>query len=102
VLSGREFRKAIRFVTRPMTHNVHGFEEIRREHPRAYERWSVDEDVALRDAYRDRKTIEQLAAVFEKNRGPSVRACKSWVCYRLIFGERDAMHPVYTRRARRG
>ena len=44
-------------------------QRIRERHPRAYMRWSDEEDDALMRAYREGLTIRELAELFERQRG---------------------------------
>lgn len=45
------------------------FEEIRAEYPKAYERWTEEEDANLKQAYETCKEIEALANTFQRQPG---------------------------------
>ena len=55
---------------RPRPHSI---DEIRREHPKAYEKWTVDDDNNLRQMYREGRDIAGLAAKFQRKPG-AIRA----------------------------
>ncbi len=50
-----------------------GFEEIRAKYPKAYERWTEEEDANLKQAYQKCKEIETLANTFQRQPG-SIRS----------------------------
>jgi len=64
-------KEAVRFITgrdKPKAYNV---EHIRREHPRAYEKWTEEEDVRLAREYDQSKSdaIHTLAKAFGRQPG---------------------------------
>lgn len=44
-------------------------EEIRHDHPRAYEKWSVEEDAQLAELFRSRKSVQEIAAILNRQAG---------------------------------
>lgn len=58
-------RKAVRFVrkSRPKAYNV---KQLRRGYPKAYARWTEEEDKKLRKLYTQNKAVKELAGVFQR------------------------------------
>ena len=44
-------------------------EEIRHEHPRAYEKWSAEEDKRLSELFRSGKTVKEIVKVLDRQEG---------------------------------
>ncbi len=44
-------------------------EEIRHEHPRAYEKWSAEEDARLTELFRSGKNVQEIAAILHRQPG---------------------------------
>lgn len=59
------FRKAARFIkkNRPKTYDI---EQLRRDYPKAYVKWTQDEDDRLRNLYAQSKPIKELASIFQR------------------------------------
>jgi len=47
----------------------YNFEKIRQQYPRAYERWTGDEDIRLQDEYNKGLSIRQLSETFQRQPG---------------------------------
>jgi len=48
---------------------AYSVEQIRREYPKAYMKWTKEEDECLARLYRDGKTVSQLAGIFQRQPG---------------------------------
>lgn len=59
------FGEAVRFVrkSRSKAYNV---EQLRRTYPKAYARWTEEEDKKLRKLYTQDKAVKELAGVFQR------------------------------------
>jgi hypothetical protein len=60
------FIKAIEFMfdkTETRTYNIH---EIRKRHPKAYTKWTQEEDARLKNQYVQGRTIDELADIFQR------------------------------------
>jgi DNA-binding NarL/FixJ family response regulator len=44
-------------------------EEIRHDHPRAYEKWSAEEDKQLSELFRSGKTVKEIAKALDRQEG---------------------------------
>ena len=44
-------------------------EEIRHDHPRAYEKWSVEEDKRLSELFRSGTTVKEIAKALDRQEG---------------------------------
>lgn len=44
-------------------------EEIRHDHPRAYEKWSADEDCRLTELFRSGKSAQEIGAILHSQSG---------------------------------
>jgi len=44
-------------------------EEIRHDHPRAYEKWSAAEDAQLTELFRSGKGVDEIAAILHRQAG---------------------------------
>ncbi len=44
-------------------------EEIRHEHPRAYEKWSAEEDKQRSELFRSGKTVKEIAKALDRQEG---------------------------------
>ena len=64
--SNQRLKKTGRYETKRKVYDV---EEIRQEFPRAYDRWSPEEDERLRQQYAGELNIPELAKYFERNEG---------------------------------
>lgn len=62
------FAKATDFMTGKSSAQAH-LEAIRREHPRAYESWTEEEEARLRKERAQGKTVEDLAKLFQRQPG---------------------------------
>ena len=47
----------------------YNFEKIRQQYPRAYERWTGDEDIRLQDEYNKGRSVRQLSETFQRQPG---------------------------------
>lgn len=62
-----DLNKLIQLQDRSKTYT---FQEIRKTYPRAYEKWSKDEDNTLKTEYSKGKSVKELATIFQRK--PSV------------------------------
>jgi len=53
----------------PKKTGAYTFDEIRVSHPKAFAKWSPEDDKKLQDLYLSGKTIEELAAILERKDG---------------------------------
>ncbi len=60
------FQKVLEFLG---INKAQSLDEIRRKYPKAYERWTSDEDMQLRARYQEGIGIDDLAAYFERRPG---------------------------------
>lgn len=44
-------------------------EEIRHDHPRAYEKWSTEEDAQLTELFRSGKSVQEITAILHRQSG---------------------------------
>lgn len=44
-------------------------EEIRHDHPRAYEKWSAEEDAQITELFRSGKSVQEIAAILNRQAG---------------------------------
>ena len=52
--------QAVPFMTRE--EKAYSVERIRRQYPKAYARWTEEEDLSLKEAYEQSRTLDELAA----------------------------------------
>ena len=48
---------------------TYSVDEIQREHPRAYEKWDAVQDEQLRQLFRERKSVQELAQALQRQPG---------------------------------
>lgn len=61
------FKKAIQFLgVKSKAYNV---DEVRQAHPKAYEKWTADEDEHLKAKYREGVSLAELATFFQREQG---------------------------------
>jgi hypothetical protein len=65
----RGFKKAFEFMIEEDRSKAYNVEQIRREYPRAYAKWTEEEDIRLRDGYTQGKIINELAKIFQRKPG---------------------------------
>ena len=66
------FQAAAEALEVPRTANdgkSHDVEEIRHDHPRAYEKWSAEEDKQLSELSRSGKTVKEIAKALDRQEG---------------------------------
>lgn len=63
---GESFRRAVEFLGRKI--KKYSLDEIRRKYPRAYERWTSDEDQRLRQKFNEGSPIADLAKIFQRRK----------------------------------
>ena len=65
------FFKGIREVMRFVGVNPRSikFDEIRKNHPRAYKKWTVDEEKKLKELYNDGKNTKEISKYLERQPG---------------------------------
>lgn len=61
-----EINKALKFIGVSIKTKAYSIEEVRRAYPKAYAKWTKEEEDALRDKYLKGMTIEDLAAIFQR------------------------------------
>jgi hypothetical protein len=61
------FQKAIQFLG--IKNKAYSVEQMRQEYPKAYERWTVDEDERLKARHREGATVTELAKFFQRQDG---------------------------------
>lgn len=59
-------KKALKFAKRSSEAETYCVEEIRQEYPKAYAKWTEDEDGVLRDKYLQGDTVDELARIFQR------------------------------------
>jgi hypothetical protein len=60
------FNKAVKFMIGEDEPKAYNVEQIRHEYPKAYAKWTEDEDIRLRNEYAQNKTINELAEIFQR------------------------------------
>ena len=60
------FNKAINFMMKEGKSKAYNVEQIRLEYPKAYMKWTEEEDIHLRNEYARGKTIDELAKIFQR------------------------------------
>jgi len=60
------FIKALEFMFGENESKAYSIQEIRQKYPKAYERWTGDEDVHLKNEFTKGKTINELADIFQR------------------------------------
>lgn len=63
------FGKAMNFLGLEKITKAHDVNEIRKEHPRAYEKWDPEEEEALGVKYREGLSVSELAIIFQRQPG---------------------------------
>ena len=58
--------KALKFMKRISKTKAYEVEEIRQKYPKAYMKWTKEEEDALRNYYLQGKTIDELASIFQR------------------------------------
>ena len=76
--------KALKFMKRISKTKAYEVEEIRQKYPKAYMKWTKEEEDALRNYYLQGKTIDELAIFSKENPALFVLACKNWVCHGMV------------------
>lgn len=59
-------KKVLKFMKKSNKVETHYIEEIRQKYPKAYTKWTEDEDNMLRNEYVPGKTVDELAIIFER------------------------------------
>ena len=59
--------QAVQFMTRE--EKAYSVEQLRLQHPSAYARWTEEEDLSLKEAYEQGRTLSELAAQFGRQPG---------------------------------
>lgn len=62
-------KKALKFILQGSKAKAYGIDKIRQKYPKAYIKWTKDEDNALRNEYIRSKTIDELANIFQRKSG---------------------------------
>ena len=60
------FIKAIEFMFGKNESKAYSIQEIRQNYPKAYERWTENGDIHLKNEYTRGKTINELANIFQR------------------------------------
>lgn len=60
------FDKAVKFMIGEGKSKAYSVEQIRREYPKAYAKWTEEKDIRLRNEYAQGKTINELAEIFQR------------------------------------
>lgn len=60
------FIKALEFMFGKNELKTYSVQEIRQKYPKAYEKWTEDEDTHLKDEYTQDKTVKELADIFQR------------------------------------
>ena len=50
-------------------YKAYSFKDVRQVHPRAYEKWSENEDTLLIQTHNQGKSVEELSKIFQRSRG---------------------------------
>ncbi len=58
--------KAFKFMLEEGKSKAYDDEQIRREYPKAYAKWTEEEDIRLKNEYAQGKTISDLADTFQR------------------------------------
>lgn len=61
-----EINKALKFIGVSIKTKAYSIEEVRRAYPKAYAKWTRDEEDALRVKYLEGRSIEELASIFQR------------------------------------
>lgn len=64
----RAVAEALECIEQPEQDKTHSLEGIRRKFPRAYEKWSLDDDARLAGFFRAKRKINDIAKVFQRLR----------------------------------
>jgi len=59
-------KNALKFIRKSGKTKAYGVEEIRQKYPKAYAKWTEDEDNFLRNEYLRGQTIDELASTFQR------------------------------------
>jgi DNA-directed RNA polymerase specialized sigma24 family protein len=59
-------KKALKFAKRSSEAETYCVEEIRQEYPKAYTKWTEDDDGVLREKYLQGDTVDELAKIFQR------------------------------------
>ena len=60
------FNKVVKFMMGDEKSKAYKVEQIRREYPKAYAKWTEEEDIRLRNEYAQGKRISELAEIFQR------------------------------------
>lgn len=60
------FNEVVEFMSVEGKSKVYDVEQIRREYPKAYTKWTEEEDVRLRNEYIQDRTTNELAEIFQR------------------------------------
>ena len=66
VVFNEGFNKAVKFMMGEGNSKAYDVEQIRREYPKAYTKWTEEEDIRLRNEYIQGKTVNELARSFQR------------------------------------
>lgn len=59
-------KKTLKFIRESSKTRAYGVEEIRQKYPKAYTKWTEDEDSILRSEYLRGNTVDELASTFQR------------------------------------
>lgn len=62
----KTLNRALKVMGRSKETKAYSVEEVRRAYPRAYTKWTREEEDALRDKYLNGNTIKELASIFQR------------------------------------
>ena len=60
------FNKAVKFMIGEDNSKTYDVEQIRREYPKAYAKWTEEEDTRLRNEHAQGRTVNELARSFQR------------------------------------
>jgi len=63
------FIKALEFMFGKNESKAYNIQEIRQKYPKAYERWTENGDIHLKNEFNQGKTINELANIFQRKPG---------------------------------
>lgn len=63
------FKKTLKFMITEGKATADNVEQIRREYPKAYAKWTEEENICLKNEYLRNKTIAELTEIFQRKPG---------------------------------
>lgn len=63
------FIKALEFMFGKNEQKTYNIQEIRQKYPKAYEKWTENEDIHLKNEFNQGKAIDELAEIFQRKPG---------------------------------